>query len=47
MAISTYQECTTVRGWRLNAWPHGSNIAIRGDSGSWILNGEGDLIGLF
>lgn len=33
-------------GHGLNLWPHGHRISMQGDSGSWILNSEGNLIGL-
>ena len=35
-----------VYGQRLNLFPHWHPISLPGDSGSWILNSEGDLIAL-
>ena len=35
-----------VYGLNFNTWPHNHPVSMKGDSGSWILNSEGDFIGL-
>jgi hypothetical protein len=35
-----------VYGADLNIWPYGHPISMCGDSGSWIINSEGDLVAL-
>jgi len=30
----------------INHWPHGHPMSLPGDSGSWILDSQGDLVGL-
>jgi hypothetical protein len=35
-----------VYGYGLNYFPNWNPISLRGDSGSWIINSEGDLVAL-